>query len=197
MYNVEDTATLVNRPMYPQADEPKLLRRASQGDRDALAELYRRYVDAVYRYMYYRVRDHLLAEDLTAEVFAQVLRSISRYEERGLPFGAWLFRIAQACLVDHFRRDRVRATVELDEEAPALTDSEPSPDRVLDELDFVALLQHLTDEQRQVVLLRFVGGLSNAEIAEVTDSNTNAVKALMFRALHRLKSSLSRAETGQ
>ncbi|MBN1179443.1 MAG: sigma-70 family RNA polymerase sigma factor [Anaerolineae bacterium] len=177
--------------MDPRSDEPKLLRQASQGDKDALAELYERYVDAIYRFMLYRTRDHALAEDLTAEVFAQVIQSIHRYEERGLPFGAWLFAIARARLVDHIRRQKRRPV------APAsdllcLPDkqAEAAPEQVLDEVQFLSLLHPLTERQREAVLLRFVGELSHAEIAEVTGSTANAVKQLMYRALNRLRKAL-------
>jgi RNA polymerase sigma-70 factor (ECF subfamily) len=180
--------------MQPQEDESKLLRQASQGNKAALAEIYERYVDAVYRFMYYRVGDAATAEDLTAEVFTQVIEAISRYEDRGLPFGAWLFRIARARLVDHIRREKVRETLPLSEEV--LPSSEFSPEDILKDVYFASLLRYLTDEQRDVILLRFVGGLSNAEIAEVVGSNANAVKQMSYRALQRLRSVLGRKEGG-
>ncbi|MGD1991716.1 MAG: sigma-70 family RNA polymerase sigma factor [Anaerolineae bacterium] len=177
--------------MYPQEDESNLLRQASKGDRNALAEIYERYVDAVYHFMYYRTQHETVAEDLTAEVFAQVVTAIERYEDRGLPFGAWLFRIARARLVDYIRRQNVRDTLPLSEETIS-SQVTPSPERMLTDLYFSHLLQYLTDEQQEVVILRFVGGLNNAEIAEVIGSNANAVKQKVFRALTRLRAVLGK-----
>ena len=175
--------------MYPQEDESKLLRQASNGDRSALAEIYERYVDAVYHFMYYRTRHKTVAEDLTAEVFAQVVTAIERYEDRGLPFGAWLFRIARARLVDYIRRQKVRDTLPRSEDASA-PQVAPSPERTLNDLCVSHLLRYLTEEQQEGVLLGFVGGLSNSEIADVIGSNANAVKQKVFRALTRLRAVL-------
>ncbi len=171
-------------------DEAELVRRAVAGDEKALEALYRRYVGAVYRFMYYRTGDRVVAEDLTADVFAAVLKAIPRYEERGLPFGAWLFRIARAQWVDYRRKEERRKRVSLKEEVHSEPPLHPSQDEILSHLYFASLLSHLTDEQREVVLLRFIGGLSHAEIAEVVGSNPNAVKAKLYRALQRLRATL-------
>jgi RNA polymerase sigma-70 factor (ECF subfamily) len=181
--------------MYPQENESKLLRQASNGDRNALAQIYERYVDAVYHFMYYRTRHETVAEDLTAEVFAQVVTAIERYEDRGLPFGAWLFRIARARLVDYIRRQKVRNTLPLSEEVISKQVA-PSPEGTLNDLYFSHLLQYLTEEQQEVIILRFVGELSNAEIAEVIGSNANAVKQKVFRALTRLRAVLGEERGG-
>ena len=173
-----------------KADEPDLVRRAAAGDRKALGTLYKRYVDGVYRFMYYRTRDPVVAEDLTADTFAAVIKSIPRYEERGLPFGAWLFRIARAQWVDYERRKEREKAVALNEEFLPELARLPSHEDVLSHVYFASLLEHLTDEQQEVVLLRFVGGLSHAEIAEVIGSNANAVKAKLYRALQRLRAVL-------
>lgn len=139
--------------------------------------------------MYYRTRHKTVAEDLTAEVFAQVVTAIERYEDRGLPFGAWLFRIARARLVDYIRRQKVRDTLPLSEDTIS-SQVAPSPEKTLNDLYFSHLLQYLTEEQQEVVILRFVGGLSNSEIADVIGSNANAVKQKVFRALTRLRAVL-------
>jgi len=98
--------------MCPRSEgEADLVRRAVDGDKKALEALYSRYVDSVYRFMYYRTGDRAVAEDLTADVFAAMLKAIPRYKERGIPFGAWLFRIARAQWVDYQRREERRKTV--------------------------------------------------------------------------------------
>jgi RNA polymerase sigma-70 factor (ECF subfamily) len=174
--------------MDPQEDESKLLRLACQGDKSAQGAIYELYVDAVYRFMYYRTKNQAVAEDLTAEVFAQMIQSIHRYEDRGLPFGAWLFSIARARLVDYIRKQKRREILHLDDLLPISNPrQETSPEQVLDEARFVSLLRPLTEQQREIIILRFVGELSNAEIAEVVGSNANAVKQMMYRAIRRLR----------
>ena len=168
-------------------DEADLVRRAADGDKKALEALYSRYVDSVYRFMYYRTGDRAVAEDLTADVFAAMLKAIPRYQERGIPFGAWLFRIARAQWVDYQRREERRNTVPLYEDAFSEPALRPSPEEILSHVYFASLLRHLTEEQQEVVLLRFVGGLSHKEIAEVIGSNPDAVKAKVYRAVQRLR----------
>ncbi len=179
--------------MCPEFDEQGTVRRARDGDEDALGALYEQYVDAIYRYMLYRTSNHAVAEDLTAEVFTNMITSIVRYEDRGLPFGAWLFRIARARLVDHWRRSKRRAEREVtfSPESEEFLVGE-SPEKRFEHEVLVAALEYLTDAEREVVVLRFAGGLSNQEIADVTESNSNAVKSMTYRALKKLRKVLSR-----
>ncbi len=86
--------------MHPQSDEKVLIQQAQQGDTQALSAVYECYVESVYRFMFYRTGDMMVAEDLTAEVFTNMLSAIQRYKDRGVPFKAWLFRIARARLAD-------------------------------------------------------------------------------------------------
>jgi RNA polymerase sigma-70 factor (ECF subfamily) len=159
-------------------------------ERRAISELYRRYVQAIHRYFYYRVGDEHTAEDLTAEVFVRVIEGLPNYEPRGVPFAAWVYRIAQARMADYFRRRHRTATVGLDESWPS--DEEP-PSATLERSSIheelrVALGQ-LTTDQQQVIILKFVEGLSNAEVAQIVGKTEGAVKSLQHRALsalHRL-----------
>jgi RNA polymerase sigma-70 factor (ECF subfamily) len=179
---------------HADPDETTLIQRAQQGDSAALGALYELHVDAVYKFMYYRTGDEMVAEDLTAETFAHVIQSLERYEDRGLPFGAWVFRIARARLADYWRRTKRR------ERYDALLGRRES----VDEVEFEALddrfefqivrqaLTYLTQAEYEVVSLRFVGGLSNREIAEIVHSNANAVKSRMHRAMHKLREILER-----
>jgi RNA polymerase sigma-70 factor, ECF subfamily len=177
-------------------DEVAIIQRAKKRDRVAQAQLYEHYVDAVYRYMVYRTQDSMVAEDLTAEVFSQMLISLARYEERGLPFGAWLFRIARARLADHWRSQKRRdnQTVALSEELEAfLADTDASVDVPMYS-DLLKALEYLTEAEREIVLLRFASELNNEDIAMVVHSNPNAVKSMMYRALRKLREILDRQE---
>ena len=175
-----------------QVDEKALVRKASRGDKRALGKLYELYVDDVYRYMLYRTSNQQVAEDLTSEVFASVITSIENYEDRGLPFAAWLFSIARARLVDHWRktkpRDRKTITFSQDVEEFLIGSS---PEERFKYQALIDSLNYLTEAEREVILLRFAVGLSNPEIAAVVPRNSNAVKSMIYRALKKLRRILS------
>jgi RNA polymerase sigma-70 factor, ECF subfamily len=168
-------------------DEARLIERARQGDRQAVAELYRAHVDTVYRYVYTRVRDEQLAEDLTAQVFLQAIEGLPGYEITGAPFMAWLYRIAHARVVDHYRRQGRRQEVSLPE---TLVSEGPRPEDFVEaEADWAAaidLLAQLTDDQQDVMILRFIGEMSLEQVAKTLGKTLGAAKALQYRALATL-----------
>ena len=181
-------------PDSPEASQPRqqhsearLIDRAKRGDEQAIGELYRRHVDLIYRYVYARVQDASIAEDLTAEVFVKALEGLPGYEFTGSPIQAWLYRIAHARTVDYWRRQERRQEVELEDTVAA---DEPSPPELLDlEAEWVTamnLVAQLTDDQQDVLILRFVGDLSLSEVAQTLGKTTGAVKALQHRALASL-----------
>jgi RNA polymerase sigma-70 factor (ECF subfamily) len=169
--------------------------RAAQADRAAFETLYRRYLDRVYAYAFYQLGDHHEAEDATERTFLAALRSLPRYEDRGATFRSWLFRIAHNTIANA-RRSRYRQRTEplpetLEHAAP---DADPAGlvSRA-DELRAVLrALDHLPLERRQVVLLRFVDGLSSREIGEVLGRSAGAVRVLLHRALREMESELRR-----
>ncbi|MFC2036545.1 RNA polymerase sigma factor [Chloroflexota bacterium] len=160
---------------------------ARRGDKQAIGELYRRHVDMIYRYTYARVGDVAVAEDLTAQVFLKALEGLESYEPRGAPFRAWLYRIAHARTVDHWRQQQRRQEVLLVDTVPA---REPLPEEVAiakAEWDTaLGLLTQLTDDQREVIILRFIEEMSLADVAETLGKTVGAVKALQHRALASL-----------
>lgn len=156
-------------------------------ERAAISALYRRHVQAIYRYLYYRVGDEHTAEDLTAEVFLRAIEGLPNYEPRGVPFAAWLYRIAQARMADYFRRQGRTATVGLDEGWPSDEDlplARVERSSLHEELR--AALGRLTIDQQQVIILKFVEGFSNAEAARILGKTEGAVKSLQHRALNAL-----------
>ena len=167
--------------------EHELIRRAQEGDKQAIGELYRVNVDVIYRYVWARVRDDSLAEDLTAQVFLKALEGLPTYQPSGKPFVAWLYRIAYARIVDHWRKLERRVEVPLEETLPA---REPRPQELLEfEADWVMameLLAQLTDDQQDVVILRFIGEMSLADVAQTVGKTVGATKALQYRALATL-----------
>jgi RNA polymerase sigma-70 factor (ECF subfamily) len=169
-----------------RGDEDELIRRAKQGDRQAIGELYRRHVDVIYRYVWARVVDEAVAEDLTAQVFLKALEGLPTYEPMGKPFVAWLYRIAYARIVDHWRR-RENRKVPLDGTLPS---REPRPEELLQaEAEWrmaIDLLARLTDDQQDVLILRFIGEMPLSEVAETLGKTLGATKALQHRALASL-----------
>jgi RNA polymerase sigma-70 factor (ECF subfamily) len=167
--------------------ELDLIRRAQQGDKPAIGELYRLHVDVIYRYIWARVRDDSVTEDLTAQVFLKALEGLPTYKPTGKPFLAWLYRIAYARVVDHWRKQERRVEVPLEETLPA---REPRPGELLDaEADWgtaIDLVAQLTDDQQDVVILRFIGEMSMADVAETLGKTVGAAKAIQYRALASL-----------
>jgi len=167
--------------------------RAAQANRAAFATLYRRYVDRVYGYAFYQLRDHHDAEDATERTFTAALRGLAAFRDEGASFRAWLFRIAHHTISNAHRSRARRRTVRL----PATFDR-PSPNgdpagivARADELRTVlAAVDQLPDDRRQVILLRFVDGLSSREIGQVMDRSEGAARVLLHRALRDLEGRL-------
>jgi RNA polymerase sigma-70 factor (ECF subfamily) len=181
--------------MVERVDEQRLLRRAQRGDAEAFAALYRANVQAIFRYIAHRVNNVHLAEDLTGDVFIRALEGLPSYTDQGKPFIAWLYRIAHARVVDHYRRTE-RRPVESDMEAEPLPFT-PDLDKGLLRRQAAralrAAIAELTDEQQQVVILRFIEGHRIETVAQMMGKNANAVKALQHRALRSLASRLERS----
>jgi RNA polymerase sigma-70 factor (ECF subfamily) len=166
------------------------------GDPDAFATLYDAHVEQIYRFVYFRVGDEQTAEDLTSQVFLKAWDKLSSYQIRGLPFRAWLFRIARNSIIDYYRTFKETTSLEPD----VIARPDPAADvddRVAQRLQAEEIrlsLQHLTEDQRQVVTLRFIEGLSTSEIAQVMGKREGAVRALQMRGLQALAEIIGRGD---
>jgi RNA polymerase sigma-70 factor, ECF subfamily len=163
--------------------------RAAQADRVAFATLYRRYLDPIYGYCFYLLGDHHDAEDATERTFVAALGAIDRYRDEGASFRSWLFRIAHNQLANALRaRGRHRTTALDDVPEPVATLGDPARLAGLadDARRLRAAVGALSDERRQVVVLRFVDGLSAREIGAVLERSEGAVRVLQHRALRDL-----------
>lgn len=172
-----------------KAHEARLVAQAVGGNADAFASLYDLYIDRVYRFVFFRVGDEHTAEDLSAQVFMKAWENLERYEARGLPFGAWLFRIARNLVIDHYRARR--DTASLDDVPPQQLAgrAEELDEAVANRLEASRLQQALaalTDDQRTVLVLKFIEGYSTEEIAEQLGKQQGAVRALQMRGLRAL-----------
>jgi RNA polymerase sigma-70 factor (ECF subfamily) len=165
-----------------------LVARAQAGDRDALEELYLEHFDRIYSYLHMTVGNRHDAEDLTTQTFLKMLESISRFRWGTAPFSAWLFRIAHNLAMDHFRaRRRWQPEEEVPEPEQVESSAEDEAMRVLSSENMFDLIEQLSDEQRQVLILKFVFDFSNLEAATVLDKTEGAVKSLQHRALASLQ----------
>lgn len=171
--------------------ERTLIQRAKDGDPTAVEELYHRHAPGIFRYFLLRVRDRVLAEDLTGEVFIRMVKSMRTYDDRGLPFGAWLYRIAHDRVVDY---QRYAARHPLEHLVENTVDPGPSPEseaaRQLETGRLGAALRELSEDQRLVIQLRFIEGHSLEETSQLMQRSVGAVKALQHRALQNLAGKL-------
>ena len=156
-------------------------------DRDGLAAVYDEHHPAIYRYVYRQVGEVETARDLTAEVFHRLLRAVQRGGAPDRHLKAWLYRTAHNIVIDHYRRQGHRQHLPLDEEmVNADDDPAASAERRLSGAQVRAALRRLTPDQQQVITLKFLEGLSNQEVADVTGKPVGAVKSLQHRALAAL-----------
>lgn len=175
-------------------DRGRLIERAKAYDEEALSELYHLYANTIFRYIYYRVGERNVAEDLVSDVFVRVLQDLPSYRDTGAPFEAWLYRIAHARVIDYYRRQKVRQTAPLSEGVYAgeLADPDYLAGRRDDARRLWQKLTQLTDEQQQVLSLRFIAGYSGEQVAKALGKTEGAVKALQHRALASLRRLLER-----
>ena len=171
-------------------DEQGLLERASRADPEAIGALYDRYVDRIYNYIYHRVGQADLAEDLTSQVFARMLEAIREGRAWRTSFSGWIYRIAHNLVIDHYRRRGRAAFVELEEASPLLSDEADPLRKVearLESEHLRAALGKLTEEQAEVIALRFLDEFSIAEVAAMMNKTEGAIKALQYRAVLALR----------
>jgi len=172
----------------------RLVERGQQGDRAALEELYLLHFDRIYSYLHMSVGNRHDAEDLTTQTFLKMLESIKRFKWQSAPFSAWLFRIAHNLAMDHFRANR-RWQPEEDVPEPE-GESEPSAEAAalqsIGRQSMLELIDGLSTEQQQVLTLKFVFNLPNADVATILDKTEGAIKSLQHRALVSLQKQISR-----
>src|SRR6059058_4495927 len=176
-----------------------LVERAQKGDRSALEELYLIHFDRIYSYLHVSVGNRHDAEDLTTQTFLKMLEKIGSFKWQSAPFSAWLFRIAHNLAMDHFRARRRWQPEEEVPEPPG--EEEPSAElaamKTIGRESMLKLIERLSPEQQQVLTLKFVFNLPNAEVAAILDKTEGAIKSLQHRALVSLQKQIARQETQQ
>ncbi|MDP2211044.1 MAG: sigma-70 family RNA polymerase sigma factor [Candidatus Aquicultor sp.] len=177
------------------ADIKELVERAKNYDAEAFGRIYDLYFDKIFNYAYYKVGNRHEAEDIAEQVFLKALEKISGFEWRGAPFSSWLFRIASNLVIDFYRAGKYEM-VDIACEEHSLYDGGCGPEesamREHDRASVASAIKTLTEEQQQVIILRFISGMSNEEVAKAIGKNVGAVKALQHRAISALGKTLGR-----
>ena len=174
----------------PGASLDEIARAASAGDVEAVGRLYDELVGPIYRYVAVRVRRREDAEDLTHLVFERIVTALPRYHHNGKPFAAWAFRIARNAVIDHQRRARPTEPLGLAAESGDGTGLEAQSLHFEELRELRAAIAHLTPDQREALMLRYAGGLSADEAAEVMGRRAGTIRGLTFRAIEALRRQL-------
>jgi RNA polymerase sigma-70 factor (ECF subfamily) len=163
-----------------------LARRVSDGDSEAFQTLYESHLDTIYRYVYYKVGNGQLAEDLTQHIFMKAWEAINRYQWRELPFQHWLLRLARNTVIDHYRSTKPANASLLDPIGDGV-----DPEEELAQSEMIQTLQEavrqLPDEQREVIVLRFIEQMPHADVAQHLGKSAATVRVIQHRALQALR----------
>ena len=168
-----------------------LVNKARTGDKDALTNLYGIFREKIYRYVFFKCGNHADAEDITNEVFLRMIQSIANFQWKGIAFSSWLFRIASNLVIDYYRNKARRNTESIEERDYIGETNWEQISEFLDNRDLFKIIyedtDHLSELQKEVVNLRFIGDLSLKETAEAMSKNVNSVKAIQHAAIKKLK----------
>jgi RNA polymerase sigma-70 factor (ECF subfamily) len=177
--------------------DSELIKNASAGDSEAFSELYSRYVDRIYNYVYYRTSNANDAEDLTARVFHRAYKHIHNYKEKGYPFSAWLYRIAHNLVANWYRDNKRKQEIPLDDSLPLISKQnqpEKSVIKMQEQESLMQAIKQLPHERQELLVLKFIEPLTNAEIAMIMGRSEGAIKSLYHRTLNSLRDILSEEE---
>jgi RNA polymerase sigma-70 factor (ECF subfamily) len=182
-----------NREVQPREDEARLIQRAQRNSK-VFGELYERYVRRIYTYIYYRTGNHEDAEDLTSRVFQKAFVHLPRYENQGLPFSAWLYRIAHNIVANWYRDQSRKKVVGLDDTAHHSAEENPDvvAERTSEEQMLLAVVRCLPPERQQILILKFAEGYSNEEIGDILGRSEGAIKSLYHRTLLELREEMTK-----
>lgn len=170
----------------------ELISRAKNGDAVVIGALYERFRLSIFRYLYYRLGDQQMAEDLTSEVFLRMIRSLPGLNPKSVSFQAWLFRIARNLAIDHYRKMSIRDHVQLDEDVISRDeDIDTSLDKNLTSERLRRALSRLNPDQRDVIVLRFVADMPITQVAQALHKSEDSVKGLQRRGLSTLRQILA------
>ncbi len=170
-------------------NEDYLVESAIKGDQRAFTQLYDLYFDKIFRYIYFRLKKQSESEDLTQEVFIKALKGIGSYKPGKTPFASWLFRIAHNQMIDHIRKYKNYQSTSLEDAVGVMGSEDPvdNAEKSMELQQLNAAIIQLPPAQQEVISLRFIAGLSIAEVAEISGKSEGTVKALQFNATVSLR----------
>ena len=170
-----------------------LVTQSIEGKTEAFGELYIIFVEKIYRYLFYHVKSKTLAEDITEETFLKAWRAIKSCRGKETTFSSWLYRIAHNQMVDEIRKRQRRPAVEL-ENVENISDNSEEVEKSRVQMELAAVIDRLPANQRQVIILKFIDGLDNPEIARIMGKKEGAIRVLQMRGLTRLRQELNKEE---
>ncbi len=184
----------MNQPAFePETSEKlkveRLVVQAVNGKTDAFGELYIIFVEKIYRYIFYHVKSKTIAEDITGEVFLKAWRAISSCRGKENTFSSWLYRIAHNQVIDNLRSQRKYLSVDM-ESLAEVGGPELEAEEKLERQELLATISDLPQNQKQVIILKFIEGLDNREIGRIMGKNQGAIRVLQMRALATLRQKL-------
>ena len=174
--------------LFNKQTEAQLINRAVNGDAEAFGDLYEYHLDPIYHYIFYRVSNRQDAEDLTEGVFLKAWQAIGDFEQNGVPFRAWLYRIAHNTVVDHYRMQKDTQSIEGMEQ---IRDKQVHIEQQLSFQErseqLTRIIKKLSPLHQHVLILRFINGLSHSEVAEILNRRVESIRVLQHRALKELQ----------
>ena len=185
---VQETST---PETYDSTEIACLVEWAANDHIEAFGELYAIYLDRIYRYVFYQVNDKMTAEDLVQDIFLKVWKSLNSYNQKRASFSTWLYRIAHNHVIDYFRTRRLHQILE-DDIQDSVTSLEEDAEKMLMQKELSETISGLPPQQRQIIILKFIEGLDNREIAQIMRKREGAIRAMQMRALRNLRQKLSR-----
>lgn len=175
-----------------------LVERAIGGDAEAFGSLYDIFVDRIYQYVYYRVRSKDDVEDITQQVFIRAWKAINKYRITSKPFIAWLLKISQNLVRDFYRSRKVTISIDNEMEIPGADESpERQAESEYEQKEIRRIISALPDEQRQVIMMKFIEGFSYTEIAASLQKSEGAIRVIQHRALKKMRSMLEEEKNSQ
>ena len=194
---VEEKTQATVKPFTSEQEKAiRLVKRAIGGDFAAFGDLYGIYLDRIYRYVFYQVKDKMTAEDITEEVFLKAWKAINSCKGKEGTFSSWLYRIAHNHIIDIFRSQSKMRTVEME----TLVELSHPIAKLETELDHQEILNNIADlppNQRKVIILKFIEGLDNFEIEQIIGKSQGAIRVLQTRALANLREKLSNGDKNE
>ena len=176
-------------PKADHNDVDILLSRLRRSDSAAFGEIYTNYIGRIYRYVFYQVKDDMLAEDIAEEVFLRAWRNLNSYKGGGASFSSWLYQIAHNLVIDNFRAGKKIAAMKKE-----IVDDTDSPEAAAEsnwqKQQLLNVVDTLPEQQKQLILLKFIEGMDNEEIAQVTGKSQGAIRIMQMRALASLRQRL-------